>query len=44
LAAWRYVNAIALVVGGFENIEMKAKHDDDEGERKLSYKNKLYDD
>jgi len=31
-------------LGGFENVEMKAKHDDDEGERKLSYKNKLYDD
>jgi len=31
-------------LSGFESIEMKAKHDDHEGKRKLSYKNKLYDD
>jgi len=30
-------------LGGFENVVMKAKHGD-EGERKLSYKNKQYDD
>jgi PKD repeat protein len=31
-------------LSGFENIEMKAKQDDHEGKRKLSYKNKQHDD
>jgi len=31
-------------LGGFENVEMKAKHDNNKDEFKLSYKNKQHDD